>query len=107
MSKGRGIQTHDMASFHIRLKQHIILDTVKCYLRHLVSKVTGRVYLECTKLRQKEKSVNNLDGAITISQSQIVKIKTPHLLTAEGETMLKNNHSAHSAPLLTLASFSI
>lgn len=71
-------------------------------LRHLVSKVTRRVYLETTKLRQKEKSVNNLDGAITISQSQIVKIKTPHLLTVEGERMLKNNESVHSAPLLTL-----
>lgn len=75
-------------------------------LRHLVSKVTRRVYLETTKLRQKEKSVNNLDGAITISQSQIVKIKTPHLLTVEGERMLKNE-SVHSAPLLTLSSFSI
>lgn len=31
-------------------------------------------------------------------------IKTPHLLTAEGERMLKNKHAAHSAPLLTLAS---
>lgn len=90
----------------IRLKQHIILDTVKCYLRHLVSKVTRRVYLECTKLRQKKKSVNP-EGAITISQSQIVKIKTPYLLTVEGERMFKNNHPAHSAPLLTLASFSI
>lgn len=50
-----------------------------------------------------KKSVNNLDGAITISQSQIVKIKTP----VEGERMLKNKHRAHSAPLLTLASFSI
>lgn len=108
MSKGRDNRTHDAASFHIRLKQHIILDTVECYLRHLVSKVTRRVYLESTKLRQKrEKSANNLDGAITISQSQIVKIKTPHLLTVEGERMLKNNHPAHSAPLLTLASFSI
>lgn len=76
-------------------------------LRHLVSKVTRRVYLETTKLRHKEKSVNNLDGAITISQSQIVKIKTPHLLTVEGERMLKNNESVHSAPLLTLSSFSI
>lgn len=56
---------------------------------------------------ERKKSVNNLDGAITISQSQIVKIKTPHLLTVEGERMLKNNHPAHSAPLLTLASFSI
>lgn len=107
MSTGRDIQSHDMASFHIRLKQHIILDTVKCYLRHLVSKVTRRVYLESTKLRQKKKSVYNLDGAITINQSQIVKMKTPHLLTAEGERMLKNNHPAHSAPLLTLASLSI
>lgn len=107
MSKGRDIQTQNMATFHIWLKQHIILDTVKCYLRHLVSKVTRRLYLECTKLRLKKKSVNNLDGAITISQSQIVKIKTPQLLTVEGERMLKNNHPAHSAPLLTLASFSI
>lgn len=55
---------------------------------------------------EEKRSVNNLDGAITISQSQIVKIKTPHL-TVEGERMLKNKHRAHSAPLLTLASFSI
>lgn len=38
-----------------------------------------KVYLECTKVRQEKKGVNNAEGAITISQSQIVKIRTPHL----------------------------
>lgn len=84
MSKRRHIQTHNIASFQNRLKQNIILDTLECYLRHLVSKVTSGVYLERTKLRKKEKSVNNIEGAITIRQSQIVKIKTPHLLTIGG-----------------------
>lgn len=49
------------------------------------------------------KSVNNAERAITISQSQIIKIKTPHLLI-DGERF-SNNKAAHSAPFLTLASF--
>lgn len=52
------------------LKQHIILDTVKCYLRHLVSKETRRVYLECTKLRQKKKVL-----IILMELLQLVKVK--------------------------------
>lgn len=84
MSKRRHIQTHNIASFQNRLKQNVILDTLECYLSHLVSKVTSRVYLERTKLWKKEKSVNNIEGAITIRKSQIVKIKTPHLLTIGG-----------------------
>lgn len=65
------------------------------------------IFREHKLVKEGKKSVNNLVEAITISQSQIVKIKTPHLLTAEGERMLKNNHPAHLAPPLTLASFSI
>lgn len=44
-----------------------------------------KVYLECSKVRQEGGggSVNNAEGAITISQSQIVKIRTPHLLILE------------------------
>lgn len=90
MPIGRDVHTHNMASFRTRLKQKIILNTVKCYLCHLVSKVTQRIYLDCTKLRQKREGVYDLDGAIKISQSQIVKIKTPYLLTVEGEI----NHAA-------------
>lgn len=67
-----------------------------------------KVYLECTNVRREEggeKSVNDAEGAITISQSQIVKIKTPHLLMDECERMFRNNNAAHSAPFLILASF--
>lgn len=72
--KGRNFQTQVMASFHIRLKQRAILDTVKCYLRHLVSKVTRRVYLECTKLRQKKRGGKKV-LIILMEQLQLVKDK--------------------------------
>lgn len=45
-----------------------------------------------------KKSGNNPGEAITISQSQILKIKTPHVHTVEGEKMFRNNHPFITSP---------
>lgn len=58
-----------MADFQTRLKQHINLDTLDCYLHNLVSKATRGIFRALNCERRKKDSVNNLEGAITISQS--------------------------------------
>lgn len=53
-----------------------------------------------------KKSGNNPGEAITISQSQIIKIKTSRERTVEGEKMFRNKHPFITNPD-TSASFSI
>lgn len=38
------VLTHKMADFQTRLKQHINLDMLECYLHHLVSKATRGIF---------------------------------------------------------------